>query len=106
LAVEADTRLGGFAQNLTEAGYDFDLGLHVIMSLGSKGPFGQGMLHAVLEQLGVEAELEHVALDPFYAVRLEDEQVVLPGDTRRALGGARGAWQRRRAKHCYALLDL
>ena len=79
LAVEADTRLGGFAQNLTEAGYDFDLGLHVIMSLGSKGPFGQGMLHAVLEQLGVEAELEHVALDPFYAVRLEDEQVVLPG---------------------------
>lgn len=79
LVLEADQRPGGFAQNLTEAGYDFDLALHVIMSLGREGPFGEGLFHAVLRQLGVEDEVEHVALDPFYAVRLEDEHVVLPG---------------------------
>jgi phytoene desaturase len=79
LVVEADERPGGFAQNLTEAGYDFDLALHVIMSLGREGPFGEGLFHAVLRQLGVATEVEHVALDPFYAVQLEDEHVVLPG---------------------------
>jgi prolycopene isomerase len=79
LVVEADEQPGGFARNLTEGGYDFDLALHVIMSLETEGPFGEGLLHAVLRQLGVEAEVEHVALDPFYAVQLEDERVVLPG---------------------------
>ena len=79
LLVEDHERPGGFARNLTEAGYDFDLGLHVVMSLGREGPFGQGLLHAVLEHLGVEGQLEPVALDPFYAVQLDDERVVLPG---------------------------
>jgi phytoene dehydrogenase-like protein len=80
LVVEADERPGGFARNLTEAGYDFDLALHVIMSLGRQGPFGEGMVHAVLDHLGVAEQVEHVALDPFYAVQLEDERVVLPGE--------------------------
>ena len=79
LVVEADERPGGFAQNLTEGGYDFDLAIHVIMSLEPEGPFGQGMVHAVLQHLGVADELEYAALDPFYAVQLEDERVVLPG---------------------------
>mgnify|MGYP001818399679 CR=1 FL=1 len=79
LVVEADERPGGFAQNLSEAGYDFDLALHVIMSLGREGPVGEGLFHAGLRQLGVATEVEHVALDPFYAVQLEDEHVVLPG---------------------------
>jgi prolycopene isomerase len=79
LVVEADEQPGGFARNLTEGDYDFDLALHVIMSLAPEGPFGEGMIHAVLQQLGVAAELEYVALDPFYAVQLEDERIVLPG---------------------------
>ena len=87
LVVEADDRPGGFAQNLTEGGYDFDLALHVIMSLESEGPFGEGMVHAVLQHLGVDAELEQVALDPFYAVQLEDERVVLPGGRDRHVAG-------------------
>lgn len=80
VVVEAEERAGGFARNLIEDGYDFDLGLHVIMSLGADGPFGEGMAHAVLSHLGVAEQVEHVALDPFYSVQLGDgEQVVLPG---------------------------
>lgn len=80
LVVEGDERPGGFAQNLMEGGYDFDLGLHVIMSLERQGPFGEGLLHAVLRQVGVEDQVEFVGLDPFYAVQLDNERVVLPGE--------------------------
>jgi phytoene dehydrogenase-like protein len=67
LVVEADDKPGGYTHALCRDGYTFDRADNLITSCQPDGPFGQGVIDAVLSELGVRDQCEFVRVgDPFY----------------------------------------
>jgi len=79
LVVEADERPGGYAHALRRDGYTFDRADHLITSCEPEGPFGQGVIDAVLRELGVRDQCEFVRVDdPFYVAHYPDFELAVP----------------------------
>jgi len=80
LVVEAYERPGGYARCFERDGYTFDRADHLLTSCASDGPFGQGVVDAVLRELGVRDRCEFVRVDdPFYVTRYPDFELAVPG---------------------------
>ena len=80
LVVEAGAQPGGHARALSDGAYTFDRAVHLITSCEPDGPFGQGVIDAVLRQLGVRDRCEFLRVDdPFYTVRLPGFSLDVPG---------------------------
>lgn len=79
LVVEADERPGGYARCFERSGYTFDRADHLLSSCAPDGPFGQGVVDAVLRDLGVRDRCEFVRVDdPFYVTRYPDFELAVP----------------------------
>ena len=79
LVVEADERPGGYARCFERNGYTFDRADHLLSSCAPDGPFGQGVVDAVLRELGVRDRCEFVRVDdPFYVTRYPDFELAVP----------------------------
>ena len=79
LVVEADERPGGYAHNLERGAYTFDRADHLLTSCQPEGPFGQGVIDAVLRELGVRDRCEFVRVsDPFYLTRYPGFELAVP----------------------------
>jgi phytoene dehydrogenase-like protein len=69
LVVEANDKAGGYAASIDEGGYRFEPAIHLAMGGNESGPFGPGLVHQVLDLLGVVDRCQLVRVDPFYTVR-------------------------------------
>ncbi|MEO3760675.1 NAD(P)/FAD-dependent oxidoreductase [Mycobacterium sp. B14F4] len=79
LVVEADELPGGYAHALRSGGYTFDRADHLLTSCMPDGPFGQGVVDAVLRELGVRDRCEFVRVDdPFYVTRYPGFECAVP----------------------------
>ncbi len=79
LLVEADDKPGGYTHALCRQGYTFDRADNLITSCQSDGPFGQGVIDAVLRELGVRDQCEFVRVgDPFYECRYPGIELAVP----------------------------
>lgn len=79
LVVEADEKPGGYAHALCRDRYTFDRADNLITSCTQQGPFGQGVIDAVLRELGVRDQCEFVRVDdPFYVARYPDLELAVP----------------------------
>ncbi len=78
LVVEAKAKPGGYAQALHSGGYTFDRADHLISSCEPQGPFGQGVIDAVLRELGVREQCEFVRVEPFYVARYPGFELAVP----------------------------
>ncbi|HEX3288586.1 MAG TPA: NAD(P)/FAD-dependent oxidoreductase [Mycobacterium sp.] len=79
LVVEADEKPGGYTHALCRDGYTFDRADNLITSCSPDGPFGQGVIDAVLRELGVRDQCEFVRVDdPFYVARYPDLELAVP----------------------------
>ena len=79
LVVEADQRPGGYAHALERGEYTFDRADHLLTSCQTDGPFGQGVVDAVLRELGVRDRCEFVRVgDPFYVTRYPGFELAVP----------------------------
>jgi phytoene dehydrogenase-like protein len=79
LVVEADERPGGQCARVALRGYTFDRADHLTTSCEPDGPFGQGVIDAVLRELGVRERCEFVRVDdPFYVARYPDFELSVP----------------------------
>ena len=79
LVIEADAKPGGYAHALRIGGYTFDRADHLISSCEPQGPFGQGVIDAVLRELGVREQCEFVRVDdPFYVGCYPDFKIEVP----------------------------
>ena len=71
LVVEAEDEPGGYTRCLPRGPYTFDRADHLIWGCEQDGPFGPGVIDAVLRHLRVEDRCEFVRVaDPVYQVRL------------------------------------
>jgi len=79
LVVEADEKPGGYAHALCGGGYTFDRADHLITGCARQGTFGQGVIDAVLRELGVRDQCEFVRVDdPFYVAHFPDFELAVP----------------------------
>ncbi|HET9012043.1 MAG TPA: NAD(P)/FAD-dependent oxidoreductase, partial [Gemmatimonadaceae bacterium] len=79
LVVEADQRPGGYARALRHGPYVFDRADHLTTSCEPNGPFGQGVIDAVLRELGVRERCEFLRVDdPFYVARYPAFELAVP----------------------------
>jgi prolycopene isomerase len=80
LVVEAEAQPGGYARALRRGPYTFDRADHLIMGCAADGPFGQGVVDAVLRHLGVGDRCPFVRMEsPFYVARYPGLTVSVPG---------------------------
>ena len=79
VVVEAEGKPGGYARSIDVDGYRFEPAIHLVMGGNEAGPFGPGLIHEVLELLGVVDRCDLLAMDPFYTVRLPGLTVEVPG---------------------------
>jgi prolycopene isomerase len=67
LVVEAESKPGGYTRSLASGPYTFDRADHLINGAGPDGPFGPGLIHSVLQHLGVLDRCEFIRVDdPIY----------------------------------------
>jgi prolycopene isomerase len=78
LIVEQEEQPGGFAREFRYGPYNINPSLHAIMGCNPSGDFGQGVIDAVLNHIGVQDECEFISLDPFYRVQFPDFQIDVP----------------------------
>lgn len=78
LVVEADGRPGGYARAVHTDAYLCDRADNLVTSCRPDGPFGQGVLDAVLRELGVRERCEFLPVDPFYVARFPDFELEVP----------------------------
>lgn len=78
LVVEQEEQPGGFAREFRYGQYNINPALHAIMGCNPSGVFGQGVIDAVLNHIGVQDECEFISLDPFYRVQFPDFQMDVP----------------------------
>ena len=83
LVVEATGKAGGYAASIDDGGYRFEPAIHLAMGGNDSGPLGPGLIHRILNLLGVADRCELLRIDPFYVVRF-------PGLTMEVLGGRDG----------------
>jgi len=81
LVVEADEKPGGYAYTMRSGGHTFDRAVHLISSCEPQGPFGQGVIDAVLRELGVRDQCEFIRVDPFYMARYPGFELAVPCGT-------------------------
>jgi phytoene dehydrogenase-like protein len=80
LVVEAGVQPGGYARALRYGPYTFDRADHLIWGCEQAGPFGPGLIDAVLRHLGVRDRCEFIRMDdPMYVSRLPGLVVAVPG---------------------------
>jgi prolycopene isomerase len=78
LVVEQAERPGGYACGFERGPYTFDTAVHLVVGFNRAGPFGQGLIDAVLSHLGVQDRCEFVPADPFYRVQFPDFHLDVP----------------------------
>ena len=78
LVVEQEKDPGGFAREFQFGPYSINPSLHAIMGCNSNGPFGPGIIHSVLNHLGVQDQCEFLPVDPFYRALFPDFQLDVP----------------------------
>lgn len=79
LVAEAEPQPGGYASALVRGPYTFDQADHLIWGCEPSGPFGPGVVDAVLRHLGVSDRCEFLRMDdPVYAVRLPGVDLPVP----------------------------
>ena len=78
LIVEQQQVPGGAARDYKYGSYTINPSLHAIMGCNPDGPFGQGIVDAVLTQLGVQDECEFTPMDSFYRAQLPDFVMDIP----------------------------
>lgn len=79
VVVERDGEPGGYARAVVGGGYTFDRADHLIMSCVQDGPFGQGVVDAVLRHLGVADRCDFLRVDdPFYDARYPGFSLAVP----------------------------
>jgi len=80
LVVEAEAQPGGFARALRRGPYTFDWADHLIMGCAPEGPFGPGVIDAVLRHLGVRDQCQFVRMEsPFYVAHYPGLTLSIPG---------------------------
>jgi phytoene dehydrogenase-like protein len=80
LVAEAEARPGGFARALRRGPYTFDRADHLLFAgCEEAGPFGPGLIDAVLRHLGVRDRCQFVRMgDPMYEARFPDLTLSVP----------------------------
>jgi prolycopene isomerase len=79
LVVEAESDPGGYAHTFRVQNYAFDRADHLIMACDEAGPFGPGIVDAVLRHLGVRDRVRFIRMDdPVYVGRFPDLTVSVP----------------------------
>lgn len=79
LVVDEHERPGGYARALCHGAYTVDPAVHLIWSCDPAGPFGGGVIDAVMRHLGVRERCDFIRVDdPFYSVRFPDVALVVP----------------------------
>jgi prolycopene isomerase len=78
LVVEQEKDPGGFARDFQFGPYIINPALHAIMGCNSSGPYGPGVIHTVLNHLGVQDQCEFVPFNPFYCAQFPDFQMDVP----------------------------
>lgn len=80
LLVETEAQPGGYARALCHGPYTFDRADHLIWGCEQTGPFGPGLIDAVLRHLGVRGTCEFLRMDdPMYVSHLPGLIVPVPG---------------------------
>jgi phytoene dehydrogenase-like protein len=79
LVVEAEQRPGGHARALRDGRYTFDPAVHLINACEPDGPFGPGIMDAVLRHLDVRDRCDFVRIDdPVFEARFPDFRLGMP----------------------------
>lgn len=78
LVVEAEAEPGGLARVLRRGPYTFDSADHLVMGCAPEGPFGPGLIDAVLRHLGVRDRCEFISMDPIHVARVPDLTLAVP----------------------------
>lgn len=79
LVAETNQRPGGYASAFYHSGFTFDRAVHLLTSCARDGPFGQGVIDAVLRELGVRDLCEFIRVDnPFYVTRYPGFELAVP----------------------------
>jgi all-trans-retinol 13,14-reductase len=79
LVVEAEAEPGGYTRALRDGSYTFDRADHLIWGCEEDGPFGPGLIDAVLRYLGVRDRCEFIRMDdPIYEARFPDFTLSVP----------------------------
>ncbi len=79
VVVEAEQQPGGHARALTDGPYTFDRADHLIMGCEPEGPFGAGVVDAVLRHLDVRERCDFIRVDdPVFDIRFPGYRLKLP----------------------------
>jgi len=79
LVVEAEQRPGGHARALRDGRYTFDPAVHLINACEPEGPFGPGVMDAVLRHLDVRDRCDFVRVDdPVFEARFPEFRLGVP----------------------------
>ena len=79
LVVDENDCPGGYARAIRSGPYTFDSAVHLITGCAADGPFGPGIIDALLHHLGVRERCEFPRLDaPFYETRFPDFRLSVP----------------------------
>lgn len=70
LLVEKGPWVGGYFGPVVHGSYYFNNGPRLLMGCNADGPYGPGVTHALLEQLGVRQQCEFIPVQPFATVRM------------------------------------
>lgn len=80
LVVESASQPGGYTRALNHAGCTFDRADHLINGAGPDSRFGPGLVHSVLEHLGVVDRCEFIRVDdPIYQASFPGLTLAVPG---------------------------
>lgn len=80
LVAEVEAQPGGYARALRHGPYTFDRADHLIWGCEQTGPFGPGLIDAMLRHLGVRDKCEFIRMDdPMYVSHLPGLTVAVPG---------------------------
>lgn len=71
----ATPKPGGYCTSFNRKGFTFDSAVHYVQGAG-----GNGWLCQILRDLGVEAELEFIRLDPIYRLIYPNKSISIPAD--------------------------
>lgn len=69
LLLEKEPRVGGYFGPVVHGSYYFNNGPLLLMGCNADGPYGPGLIHSLLGQLGVEQQCEFIPVQPFTTVR-------------------------------------
>lgn len=70
LVVEKEADVGGYLGPVWHGGNPFSNGPRLLMGCQADGPNGPGVIHTLLEELGVRERCEFIPVQPFVGIRL------------------------------------